>query len=122
MSTTLGGHPMQSLTLNNHTIAASAAGTAAATIVGTISSSYARSWNAYNLTLRNIEIIFGAEGGTAAVGVFIPGNVTASGAMAGAAMRNPIAVTEGIVVRARTTENTPITCASTTPLVLNFWA
>lgn len=117
-----GGHPMQSMTLNNHTIAASAAGTAAATIVGTISAAYARSFSVFNLTLRNIELVFGKEQGTAAVGVFCPGNTTANGAMAGPSMRNPIAVTEGIVVRARTTENTPITCASTTPLVLNFWA
>ncbi len=117
-----GGHPMQSMTLNNHTIAASAGGTASSTIVGTISAAYARSFSVFNLTLRNIELTFGKEAGTSAIPVFCPGNTTANGAMAGMSMRNPIAVTEGIVVRARTTENTAITCASTTPLVLNFWA
>lgn len=122
MSTTLGGHPCQAILLLNNTIAASALGTAAATVIGTISTQYVRSWNAYNLTLRNLEVIFGPEGGTAAIGVFLPGNTTVNGAMAGPAVRNPLAVTQGVVVRVRTTENTPVTIASTTPLVLNFWA
>ncbi len=118
----LGGHPVGSFLFTNQTIAASAGGTAAATVLGTINASYARSWNVTNLTLRNLEFVLGAEAGTSAIGIFIPGNVTASGAAAGGATRSPIALQQGIILRARTTENVPLTISSTLALAITLWA
>jgi hypothetical protein len=118
-----GSHPIGSYLFNNHTIAASAGGTAAATVlVSSVSATYVKAWQIHNLSLRNLELIIGAESGTAAVGIFVPGNTTVSGAFAGMSMRAPIALNQGMTIRARTTENTAITCASTTPLAITLWA
>lgn len=118
----LGSHPVQAIMINNHTIAASKAGTAAATILGTVSNTQgACAWQVYNLSLRNLELILGAEYGATATVIFVPGNTTVSGAHAGMAQRAPVTLCQGMVIRARTTEDTPITCAETTPLVLTLW-
>ena len=115
----LGGHPIGSYLFSNHTVAASAGGTAAATeLITSISATYARAWRVCNLTLRNLELVIGAENGTNAIGIFIPGNTTVSGV----SIREPIALNQGMQIRARTTENTPITCSATLPLSIVLWA
>lgn len=115
---------IQGLRFNNHTVAASLNGTAACTILGTITCTYARGWEVFNMSLRNVELIFGgplpATAADAAAGIFVPG--TASAAAIGLGVRGPCAVQSGYVVYARTTENTPVTFASTTPLYINLWA
>lgn len=143
----LGSGPVFSLYLGvptNGTIAASMAGTAAATQIMsgtsnpffTASGVIARSMEVFNLTGRNLELILGkADGGTAdyqntTVGtavsygangqIFVPG--TASAVALGRGMRFPIAFQAGMGIWARTTENTPLTASSTTPLIINFWA
>ena len=120
----LGSVPIQTLRFNNHTVAASLNGTAAATVLGTVSASYARAWEVYNCTLRNLELFIGtaapATSANAAAGIFVPG--TASAIAVGMGMRAAIAVQSGYVVYARTTEATPVTIASTTPLYINLWA
>lgn len=119
-----GGHFAQGLRFNNTTIAASLNGTAPATVLGTISTSYARSWEVFNCSLRNLEIFVGgtspATAANAAPGIFIPG--TASSIGLGMGVRAEMAVQSGYVVFARTTENTPVTLSSTLPLYFNFWA
>ena len=132
----IGSHPLKSFVLGiptNVTIAASMAGTAAATlIVSSISVSYARSIEVFNLTLRNVELILsGGDNGTAGWtpgtpsvvsgnSIFCPG--TASTAGLGRSIRKPLKIDQGMSLYVRTTENTPITCASTTPLIISFWA
>lgn len=119
-----GGHFVQGLRLNNHTVAASLNGTAAATVLGTVTAAYARSWEVFNCSLRNLELIIGsASPATAAgapAGIFIPG--TASSIGLGMGVRGEFAVQSGAVVYARTTENTPVTLSSTLPLYINLWA
>lgn len=116
----------------NATIAASMAGTAAATsISASIPCSFASSMSIFNLTGRNLELVLGPDNGTAsyttAAGVatvegqgsfFVPG--TASSVAQN--MRIPVQLSQGMKFFVRTTENTPITCSSTTPLVINLWA
>jgi len=118
----------------NMTIAACMAGTASATAIGTVSAAYAVKMEVFNLTGRNIELIFGNDNGTAsyvtAAGVpsigsngqiFCPG--TASTLAAGRVNGFGVAsLTKGITIFARTTENTPITCSSVAPFVINLWA
>lgn len=133
----VGSHPIQSIYVGiptNVTIAASMAGTAAATqLSSSISISYAKSVRVFNLTGRNLELILGVgpDPGTADVtpgtptvvgqGVmFCPGTATAVPG-AGMGMVFPLAVNGGMKLFVRTTENTPITCASTTPLIIQFW-
>ena len=120
----LGSVPVQTLRFNNQTVAASLNGTAAVTVLGTISASYGRAWEVFNCSLRNLELIIGqaspATSANAPAGIFIPG--TASGVVAGMGMRGAMAVQSGYVVYARTTENTPVTLSSTTPLYINLWA
>lgn len=134
-------HPIQSFYLGipgNATIGASMAGTAAATAISaSISAVNCRSMEVYNLTGRNVELVLGLDSGTAAYTVTTPGStpvtVGANGqffcpgtatvtAGTGRGVQFPIAVCAGMKLWARTTENTPITCASTTPLIINFWA
>lgn len=120
----LGGHFVQGLRFNSATVAASLNGTAAVTVLGTISTAYVRSWEVFNCSLRNLELIIGsaapATAAGAAPGIFIPG--TASGVVAGTGIRAEFAVQSGAVVYARTTENTPVTLSSTLPLYINLWA
>lgn len=115
----IGSVPLQTLRFNNQTIAASLNGTAPSTIIGTISAAYARGWEVFNCTLRNIELVIGVDS-TAVSGIFIPG--TASSVGLGMGVRAPVALSGPLVLRARTTENTPITISSTTPLYINLWA
>lgn len=133
----LGAGPITSFLLGipgNMTIAASMAGTAAAvSISSSIPCSFASSMQVFNLTGRNVELVLGPDNGTAsyttAAGVpsvvgqgtfFVPG--TASATIGGQAARFPVQLTQGMKLFVRTTENTPITCASTTPLIINLWA
>jgi hypothetical protein len=115
---------IQGLRFNNHTVAASLNGTAVCTVLGTVSCNYARGWEVFNMSLRNVELIVGGSlpvtAANAAPGIFVPG--TASAAAIGLGVRQPCAVQSGYVVYARTTENTPVTFSSTTPLYINLWA
>lgn len=117
-------HFVQGLRFNDHTVAASLNGTAATTVLGTISAAHAKYWEVFNCSLRNLELFVGgaapATSAGAAPGIFVPG--TASGVVAGMGMRQGIAVQSGYIVRARTTENTPVTLSSVLPLYINFWA
>lgn len=130
------GHLLQTLYVGiptNVTIAASMAGTAASTaLVTSISASHASSIRVHNLTLRNLELIFGGpDGGTADFTpgtptvvngkvLFVPGTASAVALAYGQGAEFP--VSQGMSLRVRTTENTAITCASTTPLIISFWA
>lgn len=113
----LGSVPVQTLRFNNTTVAASLGGTAAATILGTITTTYARAWEVHNLTTRNLELIIGTEISTVS-GICIPGTVSNTGM----SFRSPVTLQGPLVIRARTTENTPVTIASTTPFYINLWA
>lgn len=126
------------------TIAASMAGTAAATqLISSASFAYARGMEVYNQTTRNLELFVGNDRGvTAYQNVTIGGNVfvytgvnttagvgaaffcpgTASSTVSGRVQRFPMQFEQGYQLWVRTTENTPITCSSTTPLIINFWA
>lgn len=116
----LGSGIVASFSLTNHTIAASAAGTAAATqIAASASMVHARAWQVFNLTPHNLEIVFGEERGTAAIGVFVP-STTAAGC-AGMSMRAPIGLSQGTRIAVRTVANAAATCSTTTPLFINFW-
>lgn len=136
----LGGAPIQSFYLGipgNATIAASMAGTVAATpISGSIPCSYARSMEVFNLTLRNLEIVVGPDNGTASYtlgtvagtvgltvgnGIFFCPGTAASTMGVGRGVRFPIALSQGEKIWARTTENVPITVSSTLPLIINLW-
>lgn len=137
----LGYGPIQSFYLGipgNATIAGSMAGTAAATKVSnSISCSFAQSMEVFNLTGRNLELVVGTDQGTVSYTLttpgstpicvggngqfFCPGTATATPGV-GRGIRFPVAVSQGMQLWVRTTENTPITCASTTPLVINLWA
>lgn len=137
MSAFGGSHPIQSLVLgipSNATIAASMAGTAAATVLSSsISFVQAKSMEVFNLTGRNLELIIGrGDPGTAnfvvgtpsVVGhgsIFCPGTASAVPGM-GRGMQTPIALSQGMTLYVRTTENTAVTCASITPLIISFWA
>mgnify|MGYP001566257091 CR=1 FL=1 len=120
----LGGHFTQGLRFNNHTVAASLNGTAPATVLGTITTAYARSWEVFNCSLRNLELFVGqatpSTSANAAPGIFVPG--TASGVVAGLGVRADMAIQSGYVVIARTTENVPVTLSSVLPLYINLWA
>lgn len=120
----VGSVPIQTLRFNNATVAASLNGTAPATVLGTISASYARGWEVFNCSLRNLELIISGiapvTATSAAAGIFIPG--TASSVGLGMGVRAPAAFQSGAIVYARTTENTPVTLSSTTPLYMNLWA
>lgn len=116
-------HPLTGLRFNNATIAASLNGTAPATVLGTVSTAYAKAWQVHNCTLRNLELFIGvaapATAANAPPGIFIPG--TASAVMSGMGIQAPIAIQSGYVVYARTTEATPVTISTTTPLYINLW-
>lgn len=120
----LGGHFVQGLRFNNATVAASLNGTAPATVLGTISASYARSWEVFNCSLRNLELFVGvsnpATATSAAPGIFVPG--TASSIGLGMGVRSEMASQSGYIVYARTTEATPVTLSSVLPLYINLWA
>lgn len=116
----LGGVPVLYISMGNQTIAASAGGTAAATpVVSSISCTYARSWQVWNMTGRNVELIIGKDAGTASIAIFCPGTASPTTGMGN---RAPITIQQGMSIFARTTENTPITCSQTGPLVINAWA
>lgn len=119
-----GGHPVLTLGFNT-TIAASAGGTAAATTLNSsFPGTYARYVQIYNYTLRDIELIFGSDPGTAVATntVYVPGIVTAAGTSAVQGILLPIAMSQGQKILARTTIDTPVTVSSTLQLRLNFWA
>lgn len=126
------------------TIGASMLGTAAATqLISSASFTYARGMEVFNLTGRNLELfvgndvattayknvtisgnVFAYTGNNATAGIsacfFVPG--TASATVAGRANRFACEFQQGYNLWVRTTENTPITCSSVLPLVINFWA
>ena len=117
----IGSHPIASYLLNNTTIAASSGGTAAATVlVSSISATYAKSWEVHNLTGNPIELIIGAEAGTSAIGIFYPGNTSA--ASVGVAVRQVIALQQGMAIRARTVLNAAVTVSATLPIHISLWA
>lgn len=135
----IGSHPIQSFVLGlygSSTIAASAAGTAAATVItASASLSYAKAIEIWNLTGANLDLVFGPDNTTAtytnttpnnvmAIGngtFFCPGNATVA-ITAARGERMPIAFTQGMSISVRTTNNTPVTCSATAPLVINLWA
>ena len=136
----VGGHPIQTFYLgmpNAVTIAASMAGTAAATLISSsISGTYANYMEVFNMTSRNCELVIGNDNGTAAYALgtpgaaavlvgansqfFVPGTAAAAVA-AGRGNYFPITITQGMQMWLRTTENTPITASSTQPLVIVLW-
>lgn len=115
------------------------AGTAAATqVISSASFVYARAMEVFNLTNRNIEVIIGVDGGTAD---YTPGTIsgtpvmmgkppntkffapgTSSSTGSGRAQRFACEFQQGMQMWFRTTENTPITCSSVLPFIINFWA
>ena len=120
----LGGHFAQGLRFNNATVAASLNGTAPATVLGTVTTSYARSWEVFNCSLRNLELFVGgaspATAAGAAPGIFVPGTASAVGI--GLGVRSEMAIQSAYVIYARTTEATPVTLSSVLPLYINLWA
>lgn len=119
-----GGHPVLTMGFNT-TIAASAGGTAASTVLNSsFPATYARYVQIYNYTLRDLELIFSAgDQGTANTNmIYVPGIVTAAGTTAVQGILLPINMQQGAQIRARTTINTPVTVSSTLALRLNFWA
>jgi hypothetical protein len=132
--------PIQSFALGlytNATIAASAQGTAAATVVTTAFSAYAASTvEVWNLTGQNLDVVLGPDnttnsytsttpGSTPVVQVgngvlFCPGNTTISITNV-RAERAFIPFSNGMKVSVRTCANAPITCSATAPLVISFW-
>lgn len=117
----LGGHPILTMGFST-TIAASAGGTATSTA---LNSSFpvtnARYMQVFNYTLRDIEIIIGADQGTANTNMFfVPGTAASTALQQGILM--PINIQQGMAIRARTTIDTPITVSSTLQLRFNFWA
>lgn len=137
---TVGSAPIQSFLLGipgNATVAASMAGTAAATAISqSISCAGARGMEVFNMTNRNIEIVVGPDNGTSSYtqttpgttpvmvagnGIFFCSGTAAAVQGMGRGIRFPIVIHQGMKMFVRTTENTPITCASTTPLIINLW-
>jgi len=134
----MGGHPIQTIYLGipgNATIAASMGGTAAATLLcAKLPAIYARYMEVWNLTARNMELIIGNDTGTAAYTLTTPGATPVTlgaqsqffcpgtAAVTGAGRGNyfPVALQQNLQLWVRTTENTPITATSTTPLVINL--
>lgn len=117
----IGSVPIQTLRFNNHTVAASLNGTAAATVLGTVTCAYARAWEVFNLTLNNLEIYLKATAPDTAPGIFVPGTAASSIAH-GMSVRAPCAIQSGYIVFARTTQNVPVTISTTSPLYINLWA
>lgn len=128
-------HPILSYYLGipaNATIAASMAGTAAATVVSSsVSCVNARYMEVFNMTGRNLEIVLGkVDGGTAdytsnataTIGsqgqFFVPGTASSSTVRD----RFECPVSQGMKIFVRTTENTPITCSSVAAFIINLWA
>ena len=112
------GHPIASYIFNNHTIAASAGGTAAATaLVSSISAVHARYLVAHNRNLRDLELILGADSGTNSIGVYVPCPLSATASAVGKT-ELPVALSQGMSIYARTLVDTPITFAATTYLHL----
>lgn len=137
----LGYGPILSFYLGvpgNATIAGSMAGTAAATLISTsISCSFAQSMEVFNMTGRNLELVLGVDNGTGAYTLTTPGatpitvggngqffcpGTASSTPGSGRGNRFPVAISSGMKMWVRTTENTPITCATTTALIINLWA
>ena len=136
-----GGHPVQSFYLGiptNATIAASMAGTAAATLICAATSAYATFMEVYNLTGRNFELVIGNDYGTTAYTATTPGTTpvgtsgtqtsqffvpgTASSTVAsGRGNYFPVTISPLTQIWLRTTENTAITAAATTPIVIVLW-
>lgn len=120
----LGSGPILSLNFLDTTIAASLAGTAAATTLNSsLTCTFAKSFSVYNNTKRDLELIIGAaDPGTAAYGgIFVPGDTTAHFTN-GFLHRQPIAVQQGYKLFARTMANTPVTVSATLFLRIDFWA
>ena len=117
----IAGHPIASYIFNDNTIAASLGGTAAATaLVSSVAVVHARYMRVHNLGPVPLEIVLGAEKGTAAVGVFVPGqqNLTAISTLP---TEFPIALDQGMSIRARTTRDTAATLSTNTLLHISLW-
>lgn len=108
------------------------AGTAASTPITTsVSCTNARYMEVFNMTGRNMEIVLGKPDGgaadyntvpVAAIGrqgqFFVPGTASSSTVRD----RFECEVNGGMSISVRTTENTPITCSSVAPFIINLWA
>lgn len=117
----MAGHPIASYLFNNHTVAASKGGTAAATaLISSVDVVHARFMRVHNMGPVPVELVFGAEEGTAAVGIFVPGreNATALGTYP---TEIPIALDQGMAIRARTVHTVAATYAEITPLHISLW-
>lgn len=98
-------------------------GTAASTVLNSsFPSTDAKYMQVFNYTLRDLEIIIGAnDPGTANTNMFfVPGTASSTALQQGILM--PINMQQGMQIRARTTENVPITASATLKLRINFWA
>ena len=73
-----------------------------------------------NQNAAAVELVFGREIDTTAAAVYIPGRNNAT-AVAVPMVEFPIALDQGMTIRARTLVDTPITLAATTFLHLSLW-
>ena len=131
----------------NATIAASALGTAAATILiptnyttnfSTPSLTYARAIEVWNYTNADLDLVVGGDAQTAdyvnntpAGGtnlwyvtgrvMFLPSNRGTAAMAQIRGERYPFNFEAGMLLAVRTLVNTPVTCSAAAPLIINFW-
>ena len=115
-----GSVPIQVIRITNTTIAASAAGTAAATVISTVGATYARGWEIFNLTGLHLELLVGSDNGTSSTSgsLFVPHTTVSMSP----SQRRPVALQQGEILRLRTYLTTPATIAATNPFIINLWA
>ena len=117
----IGSKPIKSYIFNDHTVAASANGTAVATaLVTSVPITHARYMRVHSTTPRHLEFVFGAEAGTSAVGVLIPGQASATGAHV-PPTEFALPMDAGLAIRARTVTNAPVTLSSTEFIHVSLW-
>lgn len=117
----IGVHPIKSYLFNNHTIAASLGGTANATsLVSSISVTHARFMRVYNTSPKHLELIFGSEAGTMAIGIMLPGQASETGANA-QPIDFSVPVDAGGALRIRTLANSAVTLSETEFLHISLW-
>lgn len=116
----VGSVPIQILRVTNTTIAASALGTAASTIVGTVGATHVRAWEVFNLTGLHLELVVGSNASGAGTNgsLFVPHTTVSMSP----SMRQPVALSKDMVISLRTVLTTPATIASTNPFYINLWA